>query len=376
MASIVELPSLIKLDMEEPSFRKAVQQNFDHLAMALKVSLGAAEEAHEEAAFVKGEVNKIDPAEGIGDVQTQLAEAGVGAEDGAPPPQVTNVRAVGGIGNWFMVIWDGVANTSGVTYEVHVHTTSGFTPSASTKVGTFEAPGGTDKMGTFLVRDFPSGHALDGTGSDPVNTSTTYYIKIVPVDGSGPGPASTQVSSTALVVDASTVIAAGTVIGNLIAGDTIVGGHIVGGSITADKLNVGELSAITANVGTLTGGLIHGVTLRSSTGSSYAELSASYGAALALIFNGSLVGRVFGANGALGLASANGVTRIHITDGVVEIPNNTQLSISDPLKYSDGNDTLSNPGVSAGAGQALPGAPAVWFKIITPANGTRWFPTW
>ncbi len=49
--------------------------------------------------------------------------------------------------------------------------------------------------------------------------------------------------------------------GNLIVDNTILARHIVANTITADKLNVSSLSAITANVGTVTAGV-----LRSSDG--------------------------------------------------------------------------------------------------------------
>lgn len=46
-----------------------------------------------------------------------------------------------------------------------------------------------------------------------------------------------------------------------VAAAQIVGDHIVAGTITADKMSVTSLSAITGNVGTLTGGTIDGVTI-------------------------------------------------------------------------------------------------------------------
>jgi hypothetical protein len=94
------------------------------------------------------------------------------------------------------------------------------------------------------------------------------------------------------VIDAQTItasnIAAGTITGNEIAANTITGAHIVAGSVdagtiiatgsittpmlaagavTADKISVSQLSAITANMGTLTAGVIQGGVFQTGAGS-------------------------------------------------------------------------------------------------------------
>jgi hypothetical protein len=253
-----------------------------------------------------------------------LPPKGMGYEDGSPPSTGVAPVVVGGIGTLF-IRFDTIANNSQVTYKAHVHTADGFTPSDSTQVGTIELAGTPGFTAVVPVKDFPAGHVLDGTTSDPPKAGTTYYAVVVPSDGSGDfaGPytqgsgspiqvatadiiagsisaeliaagaitstkiqdgaietpklaagAVTAVKITANAITANEIatgaitsdeIAANTITGGDIAGTTITGTNIAGTTITADKLSVSSLSAITANLGTITAGSISSVSITSST---------------------------------------------------------------------------------------------------------------
>jgi hypothetical protein len=82
------------------------------------------------------------------------------------------------------------------------------------------------------------------------------------------------------VVDASNLtgqvtasqIAANAVTADKIAANAVTAGKIAAGAVGATQIAVSELSAISANVGTLTSGVIQGVTIRTVGGSTYVAL--------------------------------------------------------------------------------------------------------
>lgn len=298
-----ELPHLINKNLSWESAAKAIQENFDALTGEvghvddLLVRLqdgGAVEEAAAETG--RRAAHNV-----VLELEQKLAEAGVGQPDGEAPSQApTNVRAVGGIGNWFVVFWDAIPNSSPVTYEVHVHTSAGFAEGANTLVGEYTVPGNA-VQGSFIVRDFDTGHVLDGTGSDPVKAGVTYRVKVRPKDEDGVGPTSSEVTVSALTVDASSIIAAGTIVGNLIASQTVATGHLAAGAVTAAKIDVDNLEAISADLGNITAGSLNAVTVNGSTviggliqssgGASYIRLSSGTPTDLELVVNGFAVGK-------------------------------------------------------------------------------------
>jgi len=84
-------------------------------------------------------------------------------------------------------------------------------------------------------------------------------------------------TSTHTAADTSAIngLASSKVSGWAHASDTtkIDGGDIYTSTITADKLNVSTLSSITANIGTLTAGTLTGLTVRTSSGTTRAEMA-------------------------------------------------------------------------------------------------------
>ncbi|MPZ69731.1 MAG: hypothetical protein GEU71_09395, partial [Actinobacteria bacterium] len=200
-----------------------------------------------------------------------LPPKGMGFEDGDVPSGTVVAEAFGGIGNTLWVNWTSIANSSQLTYEVHVSTDTGFTPDDGTLYAARTLSGEPGLLLGQEVKDFPSTHDLDGTASDPPQPGTDYFIVVRVRDGSGYGTDSAQVSATPLETipdDAITTtkiadnaietpklaanavtaakIAANTITAAQIAAGTITATQIATGTITADRLNVSTLSAITA----------------------------------------------------------------------------------------------------------------------------------
>lgn len=211
---------------------------------------------------------------------------GMGYEDGIKITTGVTPTVTGGIGTLF-TRWPTIANNSIVKYKVHVHTTSGFTPGANTLVGTLDLAGTAGFTGSLVIKDFPSGHVLDGTASDPPKAGTTYYAVVIPSDGAGdfPGPygqgsgAPIQIANVDIgtgVIDLATKVSGllpnanlsqitdpakladaivsgaklatdtvdSVVWARIVAGEVIAGTDIIGRTITAGKI---ASSAITAN---------------------------------------------------------------------------------------------------------------------------------
>ncbi len=164
------------------------------------------------------------------------------ATDGSAPPAATAPTVKGGP-TFLVATWPVVSNADPVTYEVHVSTASGFTPSGSTKYAE-------TKGESIIIKTTAAGGALA--------YGTTYYVKIVAKDADGSAAASGQGSASMVQITGASGgdIQAGTIIGGDIAALTITGGLVAASTLTADKLSVTTLSSITANVGTLTAGTI------------------------------------------------------------------------------------------------------------------------
>lgn len=130
--------------------------------------------------------------------------------DGLPPAISPTPTLVPGIGMLF-VSWTAISNADPVTYEVHLSTTSGFTPgptTLSTKTGATQA----------AIRTLP-----DGT---PLDYATPYYVKLIATDADGAAAAGSQASATPVQISSPDIAAA-----------SIIGSNILGGTITADLLN-------------------------------------------------------------------------------------------------------------------------------------------
>ena len=148
--------------------------------------------------------------------------------DGLAPATSPAPTVFGGVLSLF-VTWVAVANPDPVTYEVHVSTSSGFTPG----VGTFAG----ESRGTlFVIRHLP------GTTNPPAY-GTTYFVKVIAKDADGAAAASSEDSATpeegmaeAIVAD---LIAANAIIAEKLDAVLVLASTIVAGALDAGRVELG-----------------------------------------------------------------------------------------------------------------------------------------
>jgi hypothetical protein len=173
------------------------------------------------------------------------------SSDAIAPSTSPTPNVIGGAG-YLAVDWDPITNNDPVTYEVHVSTTTGFTPSASTKSGQLNGT-------LFFIKAMPDGTPLDYGA--PVNGigSTEYFVKVVAKDVDGAhgggtfgtptyGGSYTQDSAflnqnnssdiAALAIKAEH-IEAGAIESEKLSSAIILGGVIVGGDPAAARVQLG-----------------------------------------------------------------------------------------------------------------------------------------
>ena len=108
--------------------------------------------------------------------------------DGVAPASSPVASVTGGFG-YIHASWTPIANNDTVTYEVHLGTATGFTPSASTKVG--EIAGS-----TIIIETTGAGASLA--------YNTNYYVKTIAKDRDGAAAASAASSAVQIAKVAST----------------------------------------------------------------------------------------------------------------------------------------------------------------------------
>jgi len=113
-----------------------------------------------------------------------------GGADGYAPGSSPQPTLVGGT-NFMAVTWDAVtlnahgdAQRSPVTYEVHISSVDGFTPSGSTLYGEIVGTG-------MFIKHLPDG--------SPLNFLTPYYVRLIAKDVDGSAAAGTQSTSADMV---------------------------------------------------------------------------------------------------------------------------------------------------------------------------------
>lgn len=166
-----------------------------------------------------------------------------------PAAAPTNVTASNGMGQIY-VTWTAVNNLDPVMYDVHISSSgAGFVPDANT-----------------LLFSTPSNFAFvqtvgPGAGGGPLVYGTTYYIKIVPRDQDGYGPASSAASGQSLQVTTADVVnyavtsdklAANSVLADKLMTGAVTGSKIYDGAVTATKIFDGAI--IASKVGFTVGG--------------------------------------------------------------------------------------------------------------------------
>jgi hypothetical protein len=164
--------------------------------------------------------------------------------DGAAPASSPTPTLIQGVG-YLTALWTRVTNNDLVTYDVHLSTTTGFTPSPATLVTSTTAT-------STIIRSTPTPTALA--------YGTTYYVKIVARDVDGSAAASAQASSTiaqATNADVSDVSA----------------GKLTAGSISAATITIASGGSLTTANGdvTITG---TGITVGANSNISAAAMQA------------------------------------------------------------------------------------------------------
>jgi hypothetical protein len=204
---------------------------------------------------------------------------------GAPPPLTPDAPTVVGGPGTVSVGWDGLLGGAGplsdfAFVQVHVSTTSGFTPSTATMQGTIHLGGG-----IFTVSRLTAG--------------TTYYAKLVAVNQAGAvSVASTQnsavpigtgttatISATAPVSPqtgdlwlkqwsgtawtpfqyGTNAISAGAITAAQIAANTITAAQIASGTITATQIAASTITAGQLAAGIVYAGIVNGTTIMGAT---------------------------------------------------------------------------------------------------------------
>lgn len=156
----------------------------------------------------------------VGNIPTSAIGDG-SAPSVSPTPTITN-----GIGFLFAK-WDHPANADPITYEIHVSTATGFTPSTNTLVGA------TESNFAFIRQQGAGGTPANGT----LVYGTTYFVKLIAKDVDGQAAAGGQGSGTPLQTTGTDI------------GPTAIStGHIQAGSITAASGIIADAAIATAKI--------------------------------------------------------------------------------------------------------------------------------
>jgi hypothetical protein len=107
--------------------------------------------------------------------------------DGLKPASSPTPSLIGAA-TYLGVSWAAIANADRVVYEIHISTSNGFVPDATTKA--FETVGT-----SHVITNLPSGAALA--------LGTTYYVKLIAKDWDGSAPASIQASGALVPLPSS-----------------------------------------------------------------------------------------------------------------------------------------------------------------------------
>lgn len=160
---------------------------------------------------------------------------------GTPPPTPNTPVVTGGIGS-LHVRWTGVSHLDILKYEVHLSTTNGFTPSASTKCGD-------------LVGEMMTIWTLPPQGNTTrLTIGTTYYIKIVGVSGAYTS-VSAQASGTPIQANTAE-LAVGSVKADQIFANAVQAGHLAADLILVTRLIAGSAANARLEFGSLGGSFV------------------------------------------------------------------------------------------------------------------------
>jgi microcystin-dependent protein len=255
--------------------------------------------------------------------------------DGNPPAASPTPTVTGGVGVLF-VHWDPETNADPVTYAVHISTTTGFTPDATTLAAT--TAGGSATLHTLT----------DGT---PLAYGTVYFVVVVARDDDGAAAPSTEAAGSPVQVTTGDVAA----------------DYIYGGTVLADQITAGTISSDLELAGTI------------KTAETGARVELSPDGVTVYDPSGNLT-TVLGADGQStfrGDVEANGLT---VTGGASLQGTDNEVSQASSLELASGVSSpktaptvtvdylsLTASGISQPTGQAPPQNPSsLWW------DSTRW----
>lgn len=180
-------------------------------------------------------VRAIDSSLNIGAWSTVASTATTDAtsSDGTPPSSSPTPTVSGGAGFLFAEWVAAGGTTDVITYEVHVSTSSGFTPDASTL---------TDQVSTTFVF-----LRTRGSGATALVYGTTYYVKLIAKDRDGAAAAGAQ-GSGAFVQIVTGDLAVDSVTASQLAALSVIEGKIAANAVTtakiaADAVTAGQIAA-------------------------------------------------------------------------------------------------------------------------------------
>lgn len=197
------------------------------------------------------QVGKVSDGDTDGSISTPLS-------DGNPPSSSPQPTITGGP-NYILAKWDDVVNADPVIYDVHISTTSGFTPGPTNLVGSVS--------GTFMfiTRDASDAALVYGT---------TYYVSLVARDADGSASAGLEGSGSMVQIDSDDIfeidgssvnisnlnansITAGTIDASVITVSNLDASNITTGTLDASVISVSNLSADQITAGTFAAGVVY-----------------------------------------------------------------------------------------------------------------------
>jgi hypothetical protein len=144
--------------------------------------------------------------------------------DGAAPASSPTPVVIGGIRSLF-VTWPAVTNADPVRYEVHASTTTGFAPSAGTKVTDAE------RSTSYVIRTMPDGSDLE--------LAVPTYVRIIAKDDDGSAAVGAQASGTPMLATTADLavesVTTDKLAANAVTADKFAGRLVLGSTITTGE---------------------------------------------------------------------------------------------------------------------------------------------
>lgn len=248
------------------------------------------------------------------------------ADDGDAPANVFGATAAGGLDK-VVIRWTNPTDTDFIETQVYRGTSSGFTPNSSNLIVSTRGTSYVDSAVTNGVTYFYKFTTRDVTGNQSAASGATT---------SSPAPFSITSGNIANYFETAAISNA--YIQNLdaakITTGTLDANRIAAGSIDAFKLDVSQLSAISANLGTITAGLITGAIIRTAASGARIQLDSTNGISGFNAASNATFRIQTNGEGYLGIVSPG--------NGILRWNNNGEVSINGILTIVDGGINMTN----------------------------------